>query len=198
MKKLVIILSLLLSGIAFAQPTYLMIFENDEDLSRITYPPGTSYELRNEEGDLIFNETNYSGDFKISKPHTLTIYPNWKDDPDVYELTQGKLVIAKTEKFFDDHKSEDKKTKSVYQSYGVTLDEKFLSDSETLEGQKNVRLIFSDEVVFDYIDGEARAYQNGKKLNIVGKYLVYSDNGVHKISFNSRTGTTYWVFDPEY
>ena len=195
MKKLIVLLAMLISGIALSQPTYLMIFENENDTNRITYPPGTPYELRDEDNNLILNETNYSGEFKIDKSYILTVRPSWTEKLQIYNLTSGKLVIAQTTKYTDNPKKS--KTKKKYQSYGVTLDEKVLTDSETIDNQKNVRLTFSDGVVFTYTDGEARAYKNGDELRIEYKYLIYSDMGIHKVSFNPKNGKVYWVFDPE-
>ncbi len=191
MKALVLLFAALWCTSLSAQETYLKIYKTDEQHDQIMYPPGTKFEVRDAEGNLLFNETNYSGEFQVNQAITLTVRPNYKNDADVYELSEGKIELAKTKDFFP---TQPKKKK--YHSYGVEA-KKEVSNSKILDGMKNLTLTFSNGVIFNYIDGKASASLHGESLKIKGKYLVYSELGVAKVSFNPSTGTTWYVFEPK-
>ncbi len=71
--------------------------------------------------------------------------------------------------------------------------ERFFSyDKET---GYDTSLEFNNDVVFYYRDGEAKAYQNGKDLKIKGKYLIYTNTGIIKLSYNPRNKEIWYVFD---
>ena len=194
MKTLCITLLMLCGMILHAQRTYLIIRPGEDISEQIMYPPGTPFELRNANNDLISTNENYDGVFKITKPYTLTVFPTYKDGSDVFELTEGSIEVALTRDFFHKTKSTQKEVRSF--SNGVTVS-KTITPSETVSGEKNLILEFSNGIVFRYTDGNAIATLDNETLKIKNKYLIYSDLGVAKVSFNPRNGVLWWIFEPK-
>ena len=198
--KLLVTLSLLLStAILQAQNGFLTIFPEDDLTTQVMFPPGTPFELKTKEGEIVFTDKSELGTFKIEGDHVLTVYPTWKNTTDVFQLTTGgRLELRPPLRMSSYNKDKDKHKDSGWGSFsnGVTV-EKILSPSEKFEGKQNVELRFSNGVVFTYKDGTYYAKLNGESLEIKSKYLIYSDLGIHKVSFNPSNGKVYWVFEPQ-
>lgn len=171
-----------------AQKTYLTIYQTGQTEDQISYPPGTPFELRDENDTLLFSDTSKAGSFEINKPVILVVRPYYKDTMDRFELSNGSLSLHKSPKYAA-------KTNEIYHSNGVTA-KKTLTDSFKYEGKSNVKMELSNGIIFTYIDGVAEATLNGDKLWIENQYLIYSELGVAKISFNPSNGVLYWVFEP--
>ncbi len=191
MKTLGLIIAMLTALCGFSQKTYLSIYETDARDNVIMYPPGTPFELRDAENNLIFTEKNYEGEFKIKGEYTLSVSPSWKVEKDIFRLTEGSIVVELTEDYY-----KYEQNKSYGTSHGITVN-KTLIESSLNPGMKNVKLSFSNGIVFTYTDGKAKATLNGKALKIKYKYMIYSDTGITKLSFNPKTGVVWWVFEPK-
>ncbi|WP_111683902.1 hypothetical protein [Winogradskyella tangerina] len=185
-----IVLSILFISVGTAQKTYLKITKGEQEHDIIMYPPGTKFELKTKEGYIIFKNSDDPGVIDIHEKHTLYVYPDWKDDADVFVLTEGKVEKLLTYKFSDSDDSHD----NTLMSNGVTATSN-VTDSETLEGKKNLEFTLSNGISFNYTDGLFSATLDNKPLTIKHKYLVYSDLGVLKLSFNPSNGKVWWVFE---
>ena len=190
-KLLGLVILIMVAGTALGQKTYLTIYQSDNMEDQITYPPGTPYELLDEDGKVLVTDKSEAGTYMIEGPSTLVIQPTYKQGEDRFELTEGKLKINLTADFGKGEKSSYR-----YHSNGVTA-EKTLTDSEKYEGLQNVKLELSNGIVFTYIDGTAKATLDGEDLRIDYKYIIYSKLGVAKVSFNPDNGVLYWVFEPQ-
>ena len=184
-------LTLLFTMIGNAQKTYLKITNSEIGENVIMYPPGTEFELKTKEGYIIFKNSSDPGLIEITEKHTLYVYPSWKDSADVFVLTDGKVEKVLTSSYRDTHK--DKDTDKIMNN-GVTASSK-VTDSETLEGKKNIEFKLSNGITFNYTDGLYSATLGEKNLTIKHKYIVYSDIGILKLSFNPSNGVVWWVFE---
>lgn len=192
MKKLVFtILSSLMFCVLQAQATYLKITTNDKSLDRIMYPPGTHFELRTKEGYIIFKNSESPGILEIKEKHTLYVYPSWKNDPDVFVINEGKVEKVLTKTYSWSYENDEPT------SYNGVTAEKELTDSKVNEGKKNLKFTLSNGIVFTYVDGEYEATINGNKLKTRGKYLIYSELGILKLSFNPSNGVVWWIFEKQ-
>ena len=190
--KISILLIAFITCATYAQKTYLKVTKSNNKHDYELYPPGTKFELKTKHGYIIFKNSDDPGSIEITEKHTLYVYPSWKDEPTVYILTEGRVEKLLTHKFSDSDGNMDAKGAS---SNGVTARSK-VTDSETLEGQKNLEFTLSNGITFAYTDGVYSAALDEKILTIKHKYLVYSDLGILKLSFNTTTGKVWWVFEP--
>ena len=192
MKKLVLlILVCLIFGSTYAQKTYLKITTKDETLNTIMYPPGTKFELKTEHGYLIFKNSDDPGLVEINEKHTLFVYPSWKDDADVFELTNGTVEKVLTPTY-----TESKDEKYNYSSNGVTAIST-VTDSKERKGKKNLNFKLSNGITFIYEDDKYRAYLNkpDNYIRIKGKYVIETEIGTLKLSFNPSNGVVWWIFE---
>ena len=191
-KLLTLTFALLLTWIGNAQKTYLKITKSDDGHDIVMYPPGTSFELKTTEGYIIFKNSDDPGIIEIEEKHTLYVYPSWKNDADIFVLTEGKVEKVLTSTYRDTYKHSGK---TAISNNGVTATSK-VTDSESLDGQKNLEFKLSNGITFNYTDGLYSATLNEKPLTIKHKYLVYSHLGVLKLSFNTHNGKVWWIFEP--
>jgi len=191
-KLTTLVLCLFISFSVYSQTTYLKITKSNEANDYEMYPPGTKFELKNEQGYIVFKNSDDPGEINIDGDYTLYVYPSWKNTADIIKLKKGRLekVLKKTYTM-PIHQY------NTIQSNGVTASFK-VTDSEVLKGKKNLYFELSNGITFKYIDGKYNAYLNedGNYLNIVNKYLVKSKMGTLKLSFNPINGETWWVFEP--
>ena len=64
-----------------------------------------------------------------------------------------------------------------------------------IAAEKNVRIEFSNGLVFSYFNGEATAWYDNEAAKIQGKYIITFPGGTAKISYNPEGGTAWWVFE---
>jgi hypothetical protein len=187
-----------------------IILENQHEIS---YPPGTSFVAENREGNAVLNLKLLEElkEYKVTEPITLYVFTSWNVEPDTFELTNGKLVMAISDYAYDHNTNYDfkrtrrghsnKKEKSVESlgawrgsSNGVNIiNERFFSYDE-MTGY-DASLEFSNGVVFYYRDGKAEAWQNGKELSITGKFLIETSTGIIKLSYNPSNKEIWYVFE---
>lgn len=185
---IIIIISSLASH---SQNVYLKISEDNK--TSVSYPPGTTFELTNKHGEVILKDTEKPLVFKIDEPYTLYIFPEYKTEKDVYNLSNGKIELV----YNADYINSIKKHKNrKYQSYGVSLNNTSYMASTTKKGETNVTLEFSNGVVFKYTDGKVTATLNDQEIEVKGKYLIYSEDGVVKISYNPKNKQIWWTYEP--
>lgn len=179
----------IMSITVFAQKTYLKIYKNSALTDLIMYPPGTEFELKNEQGYILMKNSEAQRVFEIDGKYKLWVFPSFKKQPEVIYLTEGKIELALTSEF-SDASSESIKTKS-----GKVSAKKELIDSKKYKGKRNVIFRLSNGLVFKYMDGKYNATLGNKPLEIEGKYIIKSKLGVLKLSFNPGTGKLWWYFE---
>lgn len=193
--------------------TYLKIRMADE--SEINYPPGTGFIVEDEDGKTVLSpkELEEKEIYEVKEPITLYVFVYWKDEPDVFEMSDGKLILGRTERTFSnnaltkkgskaqDHyaRPSDRGTVNKYggwtgNSNGLTLDAPRFFDYDTETGY-DASLEFSDGTIFYYRDGKVNAWKNGAALEIDGKYMIKTNKGTIKLSYNPETMKIWWVFD---
>jgi hypothetical protein len=217
MKKLMTLLSvcLLLGSQAYAKNilTFVINPEGDKDKSTFIYPEGTTYEVLND-AQKKQEPAEQSGKAKIFKGKglILLVYPSYRPDKADRIPVKGDQLYA-----FEDAKAAQefgydigwqegfikKNSHEQLQSrpYGMekryretTLERKVVFQSEQRPGQYNLKMYFRNGLEFHYLDGKATASLDGNPQIVEGKYIVHTDLGTAKISFNPETGKTYWVF----
>ncbi len=73
--------------------------------------------------------------------------------------------------------------------------ERSIQKSLKREGRYNLELTFSNDLLFSYQDGDVKATQKGVDLIIVNHYLVQTEEGLFKISFNPANGQLWYVIE---
>ncbi|MDT0559148.1 hypothetical protein RM697_10835 [Ichthyenterobacterium sp. W332] len=191
MKTLYTLIALMHIVTLNAQNTYLKITKSNKANDYVMYPPGTKFELKTKEGYIIFKNSDNPGVIEIDEAYTLYVYPNWKDDSDIYKLSEGKLEKILTSSYYKtDLKRHITKLNKITAEYTVT-------DSKKREGKKNLKFKLSNGITFEFNDSKYRAYlyEEENYLNIEGKYLIESELGTLKLSFNTSNGIVWWVFE---
>lgn len=198
--------------------TYLKIElgENNE----ISYPPGTGFVAQDSEGNTVLSPADLEalGSYEVTEPITLFVFTIWNEEPDVYELTSGKLLLGKTDRSYTNDSYQYKKRRTeVGKKVNSTDHFSRPTDSNEYNGHRGVSngvritatrffdfdektgydtsIEFSNDVTFYYRDGKASAWQNGNDLKIDGKYLIETKNGIIKLSYNPSNKKIWWVFD---
>lgn len=192
MKNLMILLiTFMYANTIYGQATYLKITQTNNANDYVMYPPGTKFELKTKEGYLIFKNSDDPGVIDITEKHTLYVYPTWKNTTDVFVLTEGKV-----EKLLSARYKETTHTNNAMESNGVTANYS-VTDSEELVGKKNLEFKLSNGITFLYEDDKYRAYLNDQHnyIRIKGKYLIETELGTLKISFNPNNGVVWWIFE---
>ena len=179
-------------------------------LEIIQYPPGTTYQVTELGGDEVrFYEKerhilSYEGDFKIA------VFPNYKDGADIIEKKDLRLRIVHSTEGAEAidlpslykriwREKNEKSEELISHDYGrydgnVTLSKK-LTPSESIPNTFNVIAQFSNGIQFIYHDGEASASLGDTELEIEGKFQIFSELGIARLSFNPHNGVIWYVFE---
>ena len=191
--KLLVFALLFFAEIASAQKSILQISRSDDNNEWTKYPPGTEFELRDENNTIVFSHKNEVGEFKIDGTYKIEIRPTYNDETEAFVLTSGKVELL-----------EPHYKKLNYGYYGYDR-EKFAnglnmarSFEKSVENPKeyNALFKFSNGITAKYTDGKMTATLEDKPLEIEGHYLIYSDLGLIKLSYNAKNKETWWVFEP--
>lgn len=201
---------------ANSNPDYLTIVVEAENgiVETVTYyPAGTTFLAGNSKkmsADYYPNEGRafFKGDVQ------LTIYPSYrKDKPEKLSLENKIVKLYFTDKaataagFGDNNKTwsmenhapqkiERPVDKSTSFSSANNLSaEKVVTKSEIKTGEYNVTVNFSNGIIFKYEDGKATATLKDKDLKVKGNYLVATEMGLLKVSFDSGNAELWWVFE---
>ncbi|MFD1064194.1 hypothetical protein ACFQ1Q_13135 [Winogradskyella litorisediminis] len=206
MKVLASIALLMFMNLTFGQNDYLKITKSDKENDFIKYPPGSRFELTNTNNNIVYSDKSSEKEFIINQTYKLTVYPTYKNTSNIYYLSKGKIEIKSNAEYFKAIKEHSTKKKNKqdygYYEYDMNHFTKGLKMIKSLEISSldtklyNATFKFNNGVEANYLDGKMTATQNGKDLNIKGKYLIYSEDGLIKLSFRPKTGETWWVFEP--
>ncbi len=182
----------------------------------LVYPGGTTYEVLDKQGQP-YEPSKADGGAKFYDPgkYTLVVYPSYRPKKgDRIQIKGDRLRVFETPgdakrygyaKNWQESKitlNHDDGKQYVSRPYGIErkykteakLEKKIVVASEKSPGQYNLKMYFKNGLQFHYIDGKATAMLNGKPQIVEGKYIVHTDLGTAKISFNPEDGQVYWVF----
>ncbi|WP_422107951.1 hypothetical protein [Winogradskyella sp.] len=202
LKLSLLVIAIIISSIANAQSRYLKITLSEETSENVSFPPGTKFDLKNGNDELVYSNEDSTNEFIITEKHKLTVYPNWKASPDVFHITNGKVEQIDTKRFGVRSMPKKEKRKSKTYIYKSDKYTKGLNMKKTLEVSEvnpelyNATFEFSNGIVATYKDGEFTAKLDGEALIVGYKYFIYSEFGVIKLSFRPSNGETWWIFEP--
>lgn len=190
---------------------------NDEQV--LVYPEGTAYKVMQQSGELL-SPTEREGGALTFAPgkFKLMVYPSYRpEQADEFTLVNKQLRVFETPwdakrmgyaKNWKEGKiilNHDDGTQYISRPYAVErtysnnelLQKKVVAASDERPGRYNLKLYFKNGLQFHYIDGQARAELDGEPQIVEGAYIVHTDLGTAKISFNPENGDTWWVFTKE-
>ncbi|MBT8186743.1 MAG: hypothetical protein KJO73_03560 [Croceitalea sp.] len=195
MKKLITIFAILITQLMVAQYAPYLHIERGEGIeTSISYPPNTEFHLSNSNGDWVLSDGDLEEPFEITSTHTLLLQPTYKEDTDKLILTSGRILM-KTPYEKDVVKVTKTKKKNSYgRNNGHITGAKEYFESKN-EGERNVLIIFNNDLVFRYFDGVARAWYDGREIKVKGNYIIELPDSVAKISYNPKNGETWWFFE---
>lgn len=194
---------LLITFTAVATETSYLKIKLDHQ-KEISYPPGIGFVAQDADGNTVLSpeELETIKVYEVQMPITLFVFTTWNDAPDVYEISSGTLSLGETDvDYSPDTKYTYGRSKkgetygaSAMTSNGLSMTQAryFANDTKTAY---NTSIEFSNDVVFYYRDGEVSAWQNGKGLEITGRYLIKTNEGIIKLSYNPSNKELWWVFD---
>lgn len=184
----------------------VVIEEQDGTDQKVSYyPEGTTYQIwltkKDSEPNISNSMVTYEGDMHLS------IFPKYrKHKADKFDIKGKRLRIFKTAEtafnagFAGEWNYLDKKDKgssiqnNEAQSGKITLNKK-LTASKINDGTYNATLTFSNGIVFKYFDGKFNAKLNGEYINIKNRYIIETDKGTLKFSYNPKTGKVWWIYE---
>lgn len=212
-------LCLPLLAVAGNSITFVINDINTDNEEVIVYPEGTTYKVMDEEGQPL-QPSQVEGGAKTFAPgnYQLFVYPSYRpEQADRIPIRSQQLRVFETprdakrsgyQKNWKEGKiviHHDNGSQYISRPYGMEqvyekgaeLQKKIVVASEEKPGQYNLKLYFKNGLEFHYLDGKASARLNGEPQVIEGEYIVHTDIGSAKISFNPRNGETWWVFTKE-
>lgn len=189
MKIKTILLFMILSLSIQAQKTYVKI---TKDNTTTYYPPGTSFELKNQHGYIILKYSETPRVEEIKNNSQIILSPNYKKGEDIINLKKGDQVELALTK---DWGKIQRNVKEIYINPDEVVAHKKITDSQKYLGQKNLNFELSNGIEFIYKDGDYRATYGKESLDIRGKYVIQSKIGTLKISFNPESGELWWIFE---
>ncbi len=170
-----------------AQKTYLKITQNEQSTF---YPPGTQFELKNPNGYIVLKYSETPREEHIDGNYQLIVSPTWKKEKDIFKLTLGdKVELVRTGSF-----SLGKEYKKGVFPLSSVKAEKTITDSQTLASKKNLRLTLDNGLLFVYEDGNYYAKLDSEYIDIQNKYVIKTQKGILRVSFNPDNGVTWWFF----
>ncbi|MEM9848396.1 MAG: hypothetical protein AAF847_10940 [Bacteroidota bacterium] len=177
----------------------LLIDRSDAERLVLNYPSGTSYEVFDASDQVVAPIEKENGLFYEAGQYQIVIRPDYKESPDRLKVDAKQiniLTIGDASSSFEIHQ----KVRSIVQDdYGryngkVKMDLMLVKSREQAE-RYNCIASFTNGIIFSYIDGKAAATLGEELLEIDGKYIIDSELGVLKLSFNPKDGQAWYVFE---
>ncbi|MEM9888275.1 MAG: hypothetical protein AAF849_20445 [Bacteroidota bacterium] len=199
--SLLMISSCFASFSAYAQSAsgnLMMIIErtNEEQLV-LEYPESTTYEITDQASKKASAIQEEKGMVYEKGVYKITVFPTYKESPDHYEIAAEQIHVLRIENHNDPIELHQKVEATFdYGRYnGAVKIDKLLVKSKQYPDEYNCIVSLSNGIVFSYIDRKVAATLGDKILSIEGKYIIDSELGVAKISFNPKDGQVWYVFE---
>jgi hypothetical protein len=171
MKNLITLLIIIITSTIQAQDYYEIKTENNVVYN---YPKNIDLTVTNFDGltsKLVLNK----------KYKEISIIASWSENPEVYKNATITLV-----------KRDDPYYAPVTKPH---LIEKKIEKSATIENTYTLKAVFSNGLIFEFVDGKVSAKQNDIELEIKNKYLVQTKEGLFKISFYPKKGEFWYAIE---
>lgn len=190
-----ILFCFILAPIHGQENRYLKITIDDEAV--VNFPPNTRFRLEDKKGKGLLNLDRLEelGSFEISQEVKLNVFSSWKPEPDVFEFKSGRLSLESPRLLaYGDPKKENNHNNAKSQ-YGdpIGISKKRLIPNT--DGSNDLRLEFTNGIIFYFKDGEASAWLNGETLSIEEKYIIESPLGVLRLSYDPYSTVIWYVFE---
>lgn len=171
MKYLITLLIILIVSTIQAQDYYEIKTEN-----HVVYNYPKNIDL------TVTDENGSTSKVALNKTYKeISINASWNEYPEVYKNATITLV---------------KRNEPYYETITKpTLLEKKIEKSTTIENTYTLKAVFSNGLIFEFIDGKVSAKQNDIELEIKNKYLVQTNEGLFKISFYPKKGEFWYVIE---
>ena len=202
MKTIATLITMLLIEVLSAQGNSLKVQADDT----YYYPPNLKFEVMNDKGETLFTEENLSQDnpIQLEGNYKVTIYTTWGDGEDTFDVNESLEIALEENKSYDcsNCSTGSSYSKSCEYSYDKWCDKKVeLVDADFEKSNQygfNTIIEFENDIFFNYIDGDVTITQNGKELELVGKYVAKTSEGYLKISYNPDSKKYWYVFTDTY
>jgi hypothetical protein len=158
-----------------------------EDRNTIIYPPNSKFEVRNQSGDLLYdqNDLKEGSVINIRKGEEITVFTKWADGKDVFNPKSANISLSENEKV---------ETKDI--PFWEVGRPDIVSEmySKSGSGEYNAEIEFEGNIKFIYENGNAEITENGKDLELLGKYIANTSQGMLKLSYEAEKKKLYYVF----
>lgn len=154
-----------------AQDYYEIKTENDEVYN---YPKNIDLTVTDENG--LTTKVTFNKKYK-----EISIIASWNKNPEIYKNATINLVNHNNTFYATSKKP--------------ALLEKKIEKSTTVKNTYTLKAIFSNGLVFEFINGKVSAKQNDVDLEIKNKYLVQTKEGLFKLSFYPENGEFWYVIE---
>lgn len=194
MRTLALITFTLITNIIFAQSKQLKIETGEQT---IIYPYYLETKVVDNNNDLVYTTNDlFADDSKVFKgDFTVKVYTHWKDGLDVYKIQEkGSISFTKGSEDLEPIVEEIKK---LPEDQLLVLDKKFTKNQN---GDFNAKLVFEENIIFTYTDGNIEVTQNQIPLQVIGNVAKTSE-GFLSIDYNPENKYYHYevleIFDEE-
>lgn len=198
MKLILLITALLTSQLSISQDYFAVVVKDDQ--TTYNYPANVDMILVDEHGDK--KKIKKGEALTVNGNYTLSIAVPWKEQPEILSSDGGTLEIfvlpvENREYEYGEKWVRQESTEKEELANKAILERKEITISKSSPDNYNLLAVFRNGIVFRYNGGQARAWLNGKEIEVTNRYLVQSPDGILKISFDESTGEFWYVFDEE-
>lgn len=197
MKTILIYITLFMGITLSRAQDYFAVVKKNDNLT-YNYPASASFTLVDADGSKTTIQKDDA--VTVSGDYRLEVVVPWKDTPDIVTSDGGQLEIFILENSWEE--SQTNTARSTRYTFDATKDyekpqieKKTITASTTYPGTYNLVLVFTNGLVFRYVDGIARAYENGHELPIAGAYVVAGTEDTLKLSYNPKNQELWYVFE---
>jgi hypothetical protein len=179
--------------------TYLVVKDNANN-STIQFPGTTDLKLyRNDSLVLTREQMVMNKKYEIKGEQQVILDVSWSDEPKSMTLQDTYIQLKQetaNKKTVNNEIPVDlnKEAKSLEEASRVRLSFKSIT---YIDGYYNAIMKFSNGITFKYIDGRVSIDQNGKSLPYEKKYVVETNDGIFKLSYDPLDAETWFVFEPK-
>ncbi|MGB5983284.1 MAG: hypothetical protein WBG46_14175 [Nonlabens sp.] len=197
MKTILILITLKVGMLLGAQMENEYLKITIDGKTEINYPSSTSFELVDKNGYPLITSDMLESTYQLTEKGTLNLKVSWKEAPKSIPLKAGSVITYVTHnrsKKNHSYQSQIKKSSNTKLNNGISIQKKtFIKDKS---GYYNNAIIeFSNGVTFKFMDNKVTFTQNGKELEYTNKYVVTTQNGILKLSYDPYNTETWFVFD---
>ena len=189
MKYFILSISILLVLATSAQEPYLKIQAYGENY--FAYPPNTEFDVFDDTGEVVFTEKDLTEflKLKLKGDYTVKIYTTWGSGEDEFKVDNAVLTLEEP-----DQKQYDWLKYDRDEWFGDQPDLLKKSFTENKDGTYDAEIFFQGDIRFEYRNGKGSISEDGKPLELKGKYVAHTSAGTLKLSYNPSQKEYWYVF----